>query len=77
MAVANQIFFFGDHRVDGRNPAAPGTLDVKNPVNNGINNQPQLVSRISSINSLFRFGLRFRRKSKYHGALFFGGTKRR
>ena len=27
-------------------------LDVQNPVNNGMNDQPQLVSWISSINSL-------------------------
>ena len=43
MAVANQIFFSGEHTVDGRNPAPPGTWDVKNPKNNGTNNQPQLV----------------------------------
>ena len=30
------------HTVDGRNSANP-TWDVKNPVNNGINYQPQLV----------------------------------
>ena len=29
--------------VDGRNPAPPGTWDVKNLVNNGINYQPQQV----------------------------------
>ena len=33
------------HAADGRNPAPPGIY--KTPVNNGINNQPQLVSRIS------------------------------
>ena len=36
--------------VDGRNPAPP--LGCKNPVNNGINYQPQLVSRIYSITRL-------------------------
>ena len=35
--------------VDGRNLAPPAMF--KNPVNNGINYQPQLVSRISAINS--------------------------
>jgi len=34
--------------VDGRNPAPPG--DVKNLVNTGVDYQPQLASRISSIN---------------------------
>ncbi len=33
------------------------TWDVQNPVNNGINYQPQLVSRISSINSTSRVSL--------------------
>ena len=36
------------HIVDGRNPAPPGMY--KNLANNGINYQPQLVSRILSIN---------------------------
>ena len=38
--------------VDGRNPKQPPGM-CKTPVNNGINYQPQLVSRISSINSTF------------------------
>ena len=35
--------------VDGRNPAPAGMFS--NPVNSGINYQPQLVSRISAMNS--------------------------
>ena len=31
------------HILDGRNPKANHRLDVQNPVNNGINYQPQLV----------------------------------
>ena len=42
-------------KVDGRNPAPPGMY--KNPVNNGINYQPHLVSRISSIHSMSATGL--------------------
>ena len=41
--------FLGSNTVDGWNPA---TWDVKNLANNGINYQPQLVCRISSINSM-------------------------
>ena len=37
--------------VDGRNPAPPGMFF--NPVNNGMNYQPQLVSPILSINSIY------------------------
>ena len=41
------------HRVDGRNPAAPGMYETMwKHVNMGNNYQPQLVSRISSINSI-------------------------
>ncbi len=39
--------------VDGRNPAPPG-MYISNPVNNGINYQPQLVSRISTSNSMIQ-----------------------
>ena len=44
------ILFFLNHTVDGRN-AAFGIF--KNLVNNGINYQPQLVSKISSINRIY------------------------
>ena len=39
------------HTVDGRNPKQPPGM-YKNRANIGINYQPQLVSRISSINSM-------------------------
>ena len=45
----NQIKYCSD-TVDGRNPAPAGMY--YNPVNNGIQCQPQLVCRISSINSI-------------------------
>ena len=47
----------GKNGKDGRNGTVDGSeipnhrLDVKKLVNNGMNYQPQLVSRISSINS--------------------------
>ena len=41
-----------NHTVDGRNPKQPPGM-YKTLKNNGINYQPQLVSRISSINSIF------------------------
>ena len=40
------------HTVDGRNPAPPGIYKHVKLNKNGINYQPQLVSRISSINSM-------------------------
>ena len=49
--VWKQIEMAISHTADGRNPAIT-TWDVQNLVNNGINYQPQLVSRISSINSM-------------------------
>jgi len=42
---------WGLDTVNGRIPAPPG-IYIKDPVNNGINYQPQLVVRISSINSI-------------------------
>ena len=54
MAVANAAAKGGlDDMVDGRNPVnQPGCIKPYNmTINNGINYQPQLVSRISSINS--------------------------
>jgi len=41
------------HTVDGRHPAPPGIYQT--PLNNGINYQHQLVSRISSINNISNF----------------------
>ena len=41
------------HTVDGRHPAPPGIYQTT--LNNGINYQHQLVSRISSINSISNF----------------------
>ena len=44
---------FCDHTGDGLKSCT--TWDVRNPKNNGINYQPQLVSRISAINSIKGF----------------------
>ena len=45
-------FQFPQHTVDGRNPIPNHLGCFLNLVNNGINYQDQLVSRISSINSM-------------------------
>ena len=49
--VLDSIWFQATHTVDGRNPAPPGMVK-KTVWMMGINYQPQLVSRISSINSI-------------------------
>ena len=46
-------------------PSQPPGMVRINPVNNEINYQPQLVSRISFINSMLRWAL-FKLKSKHN-----------